>query len=194
MDALQALDVAHSEMQVRLRQIGPGDWSRPTPCDEWDVRALVNHVIGGNRRYVMLLSGASAGEVDATRTLDHVGVDVVGSYTQTAAALGAAFREDGAMARRCHHPIGDRTGAELLGMRLVDIAVHAWDLARALGVDDRLDPDLARHALQHAPLITAGRAAGSFAEPADAVPAGSSSQDELLHLCGRRPLTPEVTP
>jgi uncharacterized protein (TIGR03086 family) len=193
-DGLRALEVADDEVHRRLRAIGLDDWARPTPCAEWDVRALVNHVIGGNRRYVMLLGGAPAADVDATRVLDHLGSDATASYAETAAALAEAFREDGAMSRVCQHPIGDRSGAELLGMRVVDLAVHAWDLARALGVDDRLDPDLATHALQYAPLISAGRAAGSFAAPAGAAPDGSSSQHQLLHLCGRRPLTPEETP
>jgi uncharacterized protein (TIGR03086 family) len=120
------------------------------------VRALVNHVIGGNRRYVMLLHGATADEVDATRTRDHLGDDPVAVFAATAADMVRAFHEDGALARVAHHPIGDKTGAELLGMRVYDLVVHAWDLARGIGTDEALDPDAATFALLHA----AGRIGG----------------------------------
>ena len=50
---------------------------------EWDVQALVNHVVGANRRYTMLLHGATADEVDATRMEDHLGDDPASSFAAT---------------------------------------------------------------------------------------------------------------
>src|SRR5262249_54463117 len=151
------------EFERRLRLVGPEDWQRPTPCSEWDVRALANHVVGGNRRYVMLLHSASAAEVGATRTLDHLGDDPVASFATTADALAASFTEDGALSGIGHPPAGDRTGAQLLGMRVTDLTVHAWDLARAVGADESLDAVAVEFALEHLDLIAAGRAHGSFA-------------------------------
>ena len=176
---------ANVAFERRLRLVGPDDWPRPTPCSEWDVRALVNHVIGGNRRYTMLLHGASAESVNRTRAEDHLGAHPLTAFRTTARELAAAFREDGALTRIAHHPIGDRTGADLLAMRVLDVTVHAWDLARALDVDDALDADAVEFALAHTEVIEAGREHGSFAIATGPPLITPSPQARLLHLAGR---------
>jgi uncharacterized protein (TIGR03086 family) len=185
LDGLKVLGRADAAFEQRLRRVGADDWPRPTPCSEWDVHALVNHVIGGNRRYVMLLRGASAESVDRTRTDDHLGADPVLAFTTNARELATAFHEGGALARIAHHPVGDRTGAQLLAMRVLDVTVHTWDLASALVVDDTLDPEAVEFALAHAQVIEAGREHGSFAIPTDPPPITTSPQARLLHLAGR---------
>lgn len=191
-EPLAALAIACAEMERRLRLVSADQWDGPTPCDEWDVRALVNHVVGANRRYVMLLAGATAAEVDTTRAVDHIGDDAVAAFRSTSADLSAAFAVAGALDRVCRHPVGDRTGAELLEMRILDVAVHAWDLARALGDDEELDPVLVDHLLAATIDLDASRRSGSFADPAGAVPADAPSLVRLLHRCGRLPTTEEA--
>jgi uncharacterized protein (TIGR03086 family) len=138
--------VANDEFERRLRLVGPDDWRRPTPCSEWDVRALVNHVVGANVRYQLLLHGAPTAQVDAMRTVDHVGDDALESFVATADRVVACFQENGALERVAHHATGDRTGRELLSMRILDAAIHGWDLARAICADETLDDDVvARH-------------------------------------------------
>src|SRR5262249_61633916 len=147
MASLDLLSRADDGFAQRLALVRPGQWAAPTPCTEWDVRALVNHVVGANRRYTMLLHGATTDQVEATRAVDHLGDDPVTSFAATAAELTAAFGEPGAMARTAYHRAGERTGVQLLEMRVVDIAVHAWDLARATGAGESLDPAVAALAL-----------------------------------------------
>jgi uncharacterized protein (TIGR03086 family) len=185
--ALDLLSRADHGFAQRLALVRPGQWAAPTPCTAWDVRALVNHVVGANRRYTMLLHGATTDQVEATRAADHLGDDPAASFAATAAELKAAFGEPGAMTRTARHRTGERTGAQLLEMRVLDIAVHTWDLARAIGAGESLDPRVVALALTLQHTIDAGRQHGAFAPPPAKTPAGSSAQARLLYLAGRRP-------
>ena len=185
--ALDLLTRANDGFTQRLALVRPHQWAAPTPCAAWDVQALVNHVVGANRRYTMLLHGATANEVGATRTADHLSDGPVTSFVATAAELNAAIREPGAMARTAHHPAGERTGAQLLEMRVLDVTVHTWDLARSIGADESLDLDVVAFVLTLRDTFEAGRERGSFAPPPGEMPADFSAQARLLHLLGRRP-------
>ncbi len=77
----------------------------------------------------MLLGRASAVEVDATRSVDHLGTDPVGSFRSTYADVASAFAKNGALARTVHHAPDERSGVHLLGMRVIDLSVHTWDRA-----------------------------------------------------------------
>jgi uncharacterized protein (TIGR03086 family) len=189
MDGMDALSIANAAFARRLRLVTADDWERPTPCEEWDVRALVNHVIGGNHRYTMLLHGASAHAVNATRSLDHLGDDPVDSFVSSAAEVTAAFGEHGALGRNVHHPAGDRSGADLVGMRVLDVAVHGWDLARAIGADETLEPDVVEFVLALSPGFERSRQQGAFRAPVAEASPDAPPQVRLLQLLGRRPST-----
>ena len=191
-DGLTLLRAAHADFAVRLRLVGPNDWARPTPCEGWDTRDLVNHVVGGNRRYLMLLRGASAEDTNRTRNMDHLADDPVAAFVTTAAELEAAFDEGGALARKVDHRFGERTGAQLLALRVLDITVYAWDIAQALGVDDTLDPTAVDYALTHAEEVERLRIHGVFATPTVPLSTDASPQERLIHLTGRLPPSPTV--
>jgi uncharacterized protein (TIGR03086 family) len=192
-DTVGLLVVAGDEFARRLRLVGPGDWSRPTPCSEWDVRALVNHVVGGCVRHRMLLRGAQTHEVEATRAVDHLGDDPVAAFAAAADVVVSCFREDGALQRTVHHAAGDRSGRELLSMRVLDSAVHSWDLARAIGAEETLDDGVVAFLLAYTSGLDLGPGQRAFA-PADAdVPRDASPQDRLLHRLGRHPNTADAT-
>ena len=72
-------------------------------------------------------------------------------------------------------------------MRVLDVTVHTWDLARSIGDDETLDIDTVAFALARRDIFEAGRERGSFAPPATRLPADLSAQARLLHLSGRRP-------
>jgi uncharacterized protein (TIGR03086 family) len=193
-DGIDALRAANRGFERRLRLVRDDDWQAPTPCTEWDVRALVNHVIGANRRYTMLLHGASAMEVKATRAANHIGADAVGSFITTAQETENAFRDPGALERIIVHPIGERTGRELLSMRVLDVGVHSWDLARAIGADEDLDPEVVDFVLAVAMSTEMTSGGGSFAAPTGDVPDDSSAQTRLLHRVGRHPMSMKGLP
>jgi uncharacterized protein (TIGR03086 family) len=191
---IDLLLVANDEFARRLRLVGPDDWRRPTPCSEWDVRALVNHVIGANVRYQLLLSGAPTEQVEATRTVDHLGHDAVASFVTTADVVVASFHQDGALERIAHHVSGDRTGRELLSMRILDAAIHGWDLARAIGADETLDKTVVAFLLTYTAGLNLGPQQHAFALADSAGPRDASPQDQLLHRLGRHPNVTEEVP
>jgi uncharacterized protein (TIGR03086 family) len=193
-DPLELLVLANDEFARRLRRVGPDDWRRPTPCSEWDVRALVNHVVGGCVRHRLLLHGAQPREVEATRTADHLGADPVAAFAAAADVVVSCFAEHGALERIVHHPVGDRTGRELLSMRILDSAIHGWDLARAIGADETLDDEVVSFLDVYTAGLDLGPQQCAFA-PADAdVPRDAPVQDQVLHRLGRRPTITEEVP
>jgi uncharacterized protein (TIGR03086 family) len=187
MDDLAALRCATEEFRRRLDAIGPDQWHRPTPCDDWDLTMLVEHVAGGNRMGELLLHGADAkASIDGARSV--IGSDLVASFEETSADQVAAFAEDGALERTVHHIVMDMPGSMLLMFRTTDLTVHAWDLAKSIGADANVDPDLVTSIWNRlepiAPLLSAG---GMFRVPPGVLPDGASIQDTLLHATGRNP-------
>ncbi|EOD67359.1 TIGR03086 family metal-binding protein [Amycolatopsis vancoresmycina] len=169
-----------------LRAVAPDGWHAPTPCPGWDVRALVNHMTRGNLNYIGLLHGATREEFLALRDEDALGDDPVAAYTASVHACAAAFAEEGALDRVVDYPLGKLTGRRALAVRTTDSTVHTWDLARALGAAETLDPGLVAWIDEDYDAIFAGLGPGVFAEPPPAVP-GASRQDRLLTRFGRDP-------
>ena len=154
------------------------------------MRALANHVVGGCRRYTMLLHGSDSVETNALRSLDHLGDDPVNSFAAFADVMFEAFREPGALARTVHHPAGDRSGRTLLEMRIMDFTIHAWDLATAIGSDDSLDPELVARLWDVLPSIVPELAGlGYFRSASGQPPVDAPLETRLLHLTGRWPKT-----
>lgn len=180
---------AHSveEFQSRVRAVGKDAWDRPTPCADWDVRALVNHVVGEQRWVVPLMEG---------RTVDEVGTaldgDLLGSAPQEAAesaakAAVAAFAGPGALERTVHLSFGDFSAADYGWQLVADHVVHGWDLAVAVGADPHLDHDLVvRCAHWWEQWEETYRGAGVVG-PSVPLSAHGSRQDRLLGSFGRDP-------
>ncbi|HEV7679046.1 MAG TPA: TIGR03086 family metal-binding protein [Candidatus Dormibacteraeota bacterium] len=191
MDMLAALDRAQEGASRRLHGAGRDAWSNPTPCSEWDVRALAQHLIGGNRMAVVLLDGASAEEAMAVAraAAEAAGDDLANAFDESAAAQREAFARPGALDRTVHHVVGDIPAQWLLGFRLADNLVHSWDLARALGVDASLDPQALEAVWAFAqPLSEGMRSSGRFGLGASGTLAEDAPlQDRVLDLHGRRP-------
>jgi uncharacterized protein (TIGR03086 family) len=185
MDDLQALAAAGVTLERRLSAVGDDQWKLPSSCSGWSVYDLVNHVNGGGHRYLLLMQGAPAEDLAATRTQDHARPDPLAAYRRWQAPLTAAFAQPGALDRIVHHPVGDRSGLDLLRMRTLDLTLHAWDLARSLGLDESLDADVTAYLLEQcAYLVEELRGHGLYAAAGEQQPALSAA-DELLRLTGR---------
>jgi len=190
MDFYEALDRSAAEFERRLVAVGDDQWDEPTPCEGWTVRDLVGHVIGGNRMSVALLHGATADDVRTAWGDAVLGDDAVTSFRDSVAKQQAAFAEDGALERTCAHPgQGDIPGFQLLGFRIADQTLHAWDLARAIGADEQLDAEVVDLLYAGmAPMADDLAASGIFGQGrSTAVPDDAPLQAKLLDVAGRRP-------
>jgi uncharacterized protein (TIGR03086 family) len=192
MDPFLALDVAQSEFDRRLSTVTDAQWETPTPCEGWTVRDLVIHVISGNKMTVRILGGGSKEEamadLEGSPAL-RAERDLYAAFVASADEQAKAFREPSALDRTVHHPAMDMSGAQQLGFRTGDLALHAWDLARAIGGDEQLDEDLVQHVwdgLQPmAPFI--GEIGVFGTGPSGGVGEDAPLQQRLLDLSGRRP-------
>ena len=164
-------------------------WSRPTPCDGWTVRDLVNHVVGGNVLFTQLLQGSPLPEgagLSAVASTDFLGDDPVAAFDASVSGLLAAFEMPGVMAQTFPTPIGVVPGAVVVHLRVTEWLVHGWDLQTALGRLGSLPEDLAEEeiAISRAGIEALPPGRMPFAPPQ---PAGAEApaSDRLAALLGR---------
>jgi uncharacterized protein (TIGR03086 family) len=125
-----------------VADIDPDQMGEPTPCSDWNVRELLNHVISGNYWASELARGATIEGVGSRLDGDQLGDDLLRSYDRSAEAAAAAFEAPGALDAPCAVSYGPVPGSVYAGHRFIDILIHGWDLATATGQDRTLDPAL----------------------------------------------------
>jgi nitrilase len=168
-----------------VHQVRDDQWEASTPCAEWSVRELVNHVTGENAWAPSLFAGRTIAEVGDQFDGDLLGTDPVATWTTHAAGAVAAVHEPGAMDRTVHLSFGDFPGREYTMQLFADMLIHGWDLARAIGADEQLDPELvAALRAWFADMADAYRAAGAVG-PRPSLPADADAQTMLLADFGR---------
>ncbi|HEX6675041.1 MAG TPA: TIGR03086 family metal-binding protein [Actinomycetes bacterium] len=169
---------------ARVHAVGDDQWHLPTPCTDWDVRALVNHLVYEMRWAKPLFEGATIEEVGDRFEGDLLGDDPRGAWDDAAKAAAAAAPAD--MERLVHLSFGDVPGSEYAMQLHADLLVHGWDLARAIGGDEQLDLEQVRACSawfrEREEYYRAGGAVG----PRPQLPAGADAQAELLAAFGRR--------
>ncbi len=171
----------------RVAAVGVDQWDAGTPCEDWDVRALVNHVVGEQRWAPHLLAGETIEQVGDRYDGDLLGDDPVAAWTDAVAPSVAAFAEPGALDGTVHLSYGDEAAREYATQMLTDLAIHGWDLARATGGDESIDPEVAQLLWDAwAPREELVRGSGVFGQHVD-VPDDAPVASRLLGLLGRTP-------
>lgn len=128
-------------------------WTNPTPCPEWNVRALVNHLVVGGRIHAATVRGepqARLEQLRQSRDVDQLGDNPVQAFREAGEELVSAFGQASVLERVFQAPVGHVPGAVLLHLRTTDILVHGWDLAQATGQPARLPGDIAEEELAFA--------------------------------------------
>ena len=162
--------------------IKPEQYSDQSPCAEWTVRDVLNHVITGN----LMFHARITGELAPDRTVDHTGADPLAAWRASAAKLREAFGREGVLDKVFESPFGPRPGAFLLTMRVNDSLIHAWDLAKATGQSTDLDPELAQACLSLITQMPIPRTPGSMFAPQQQAPDGATVADRLAAFTGRQ--------
>jgi uncharacterized protein (TIGR03086 family) len=155
--------------------ISADQWSAPTPCTEWDVRTLTDHLLTGQQAFTQILTGRSAAEPAA-------------DYRSSAAGLVNAFQQPDALTRIVELPVGAVPGTVALHLQTIEHLVHGWDVATATGQkavfpDDALEAaiEFSRGLLTQIPTGPDGPFQSS--QPA---PETAPAIDRLAALLGRK--------
>ena len=124
----------------RVEAVAPDGWSAPTPCSDWTVSALVAHVIDTHRRVLAALGEAEPADTDAEPVAQWLGVT---------RAIVVTLADDARASTVVGGMFGEQSFESLVGRLLCsDTLIHTWDLARATGQDESLDPEAVAKALE----------------------------------------------
>ena len=171
-----------------LMQVDDEHLELETPCTDWNVEALISHVVLGDVATAMIFEGQS---LDGMSMIDTsiLGPNPVATWRGTALKAITTLQEPGAMERVVQHVTGPQPGSMVAGFRLVDVLGHASDLAQAIGVPAEITDDLADSALEFLlPMVEQMKDSPHFAAPL--LPAENASPEErFLALLGRRVAT-----
>lgn len=172
----------------RVHAIRPDQWDAPTPCTDWSVRELVNHLAVEQLWVPPLVRDGSTIEEQGDRfDGDQLGEQPAATWDLAAAGALRAFAEPGALSRTVHLSSGPSSTLAYCAQMTMDATVHAWDLSRAIGADEQLPPELVEFAAREVrPYAADLVGTGLFAAPRTPPP-GADAQGELLALLGRRP-------
>jgi uncharacterized protein (TIGR03086 family) len=170
-----------------VNRITAADLSLPTPCEEWDLGALLAHMTVQHRGFAAAAAGH--GGDPGVWVPGPLGDDPVGAYAEAAEAVIEAFAGDEAdflLPEITPAPVPRRIA---IGFHLVDYVVHGWDVASALGVGYEVPDDVVAAALPIAEAVPQGaarRQPGAAFAPALPDP-GGDPLDRILAMLGRKP-------
>jgi uncharacterized protein (TIGR03086 family) len=163
------------------------DWSGPTPCTDWNVRTLVNHVVGEDRWTKPLVDGKTIAEVGDAFDGDVLGEDPKASAIAAADEAVTAVAERLPAGGRVHLSYGEEDIGEYISQLTADHLIHGWDLAVATGQGRKLDSELvAEVAAWFRDREEIMRSVGAVAARPDSAP-GDTGQADLLIAFGRNP-------
>ena len=182
---------SYENAAVIVSGIDADELGHPTPCPKYDVAGLIDHLVEAGHRAAALGRGQAPPPGDES---PHVELsDAPGQLRSAAEQAARAWGDDSSLSSRFTMPWGEEyTGATLVDMYLAELAAHAWDLARATGQPDKLDPSLAVPALegaramikpQYRNMVGPGAPFGAEVPP----PPGADDWERLAAFMGRDP-------
>jgi uncharacterized protein (TIGR03086 family) len=157
-----------------------GKLDRPSPCEGWTAKDIVDHVMGGAPYYAVAWGGTVPELPEGT--------DLATRFDAESAALAEVCARPGVLDQMTPSPLGDGEIPRrvMLGIFTTDTLIHTWDLAKAIGVEVELDPELLRRSWEGVvPMESVLRTPGIFGPVVD-VPDDAPFQDRALGFFGRQ--------
>jgi uncharacterized protein (TIGR03086 family) len=190
MELYEAFDRTVASTAGIVKAVCPDQAGAPTPCTEWRVQDLLNHVIGTLWLSEALFSDRAPRYPMAPGGLpgaDLAGEDPASAYAEASAAALTAASAGDTLTRVHTTPLGDMPGPALAGFTTLDILVHGWDLAKATGQPAALDGTLAAHVLAFAEQAITPDTRAPRIGPALPVTVNAPLTHRLVAFLGRQP-------
>lgn len=186
MDPLTRLRAAIDQARPIVAAASPADYHLPTPCPEWNVEQLINHMIGA---LIMFRDVGVDGQADpALFTRDLIAGDAAASLAATGAAAVQAWSGEGQLDGTAKLPFGDFPAAFALQLPAMDMVVHGWDLATATGQHVDWSPELIADTLAFTQAtFTTREFRGDDFAPSVEVAADADDITRLVAFLGRQP-------
>ena len=189
-DPIELYVRAAGVFDAHVHAVRADQWGDPTPCTDWNVRQLVNHVAVEDLWVPPLLAGQTVSDVGDAYDGDQLGDDPVTAWSSALSDARRSAVEPGAATRTVHLSYGDDLAGEYLLQLFADHLIHAWDLARAIGGDTTLPADLVDEcATYFSGMEALYRDIGAIASRVE-VPHDADRQTRLLAAFGRSASAP----
>jgi uncharacterized protein (TIGR03086 family) len=180
MDVVAALDQTFRHAQPVIANVRADQYDDKTPCAEWTVRDLLEHMIG-------VVAGIGSAVAGTTPEPFVLADDPAAQFEVASATALAAWRSPGVLDREIEIRAGRLPGRVVAGINLLDTATHTWDLAVATGQPSQLPDDVATAALEASGMVVTGELRPGRFGPAVGAPEGSGATERLVAFLGRTP-------
>ena len=179
-DVHESYGIVSRGFDARVRAVTPSQWEAETPCQGWTARDLLTHVVQNHRGVIASVRGGDSRPLGAVE-------DPKQAWEDASLAIIEITADPEAAATEVDGPTGKIPAGQAIGQFMtMDVLVHTWDLARAIGADERLDEEFVRQAYETLKpmdaMIRQPQVFGPKLEP----PAGADLQTEFLYFLGRK--------
>lgn len=189
MTDLDAFDRTLAAVDGIIGAVTPARWDDPTPCPDWSVRTLINHLVQVNLEYAAIADGQpDPGRGPDPIADDRLGDDPLTAFRSAGQTARSAFSRPGMLEQPFRFPWGEEPGARIVRHVVNELLIHGWDLAKATGQPTDLPPDLVEGSLSswRAWFDRWPRSSGGNFGPEQPAPEGASAADRLTAFLGRR--------
>ena len=190
MDGAELFTKCLAQATVVVKQVRPEQLANATPCADWHVGDLLDYLLAELDSLPKLLAGetpnqtAGDEEDDGDGVAEETAIDLSTNW-QSAADIAEAASAEADLDELAHLSTGDVTNDVYMRQIAVDLLIHAWDMAVAIGMPFVLAPAVASAAYEHVLSSDGARQPDDVVAAPLGVDSGASAQAKLLALYGR---------